>query len=120
MSTRYLTAVLAGAFANWLVLFRFLSYSERNNMPGSTWLIFALVCLLAGFTVTWGAKQPQVRICHFLIAGVWLAHAIVIQMDWLKDPTDHNLFPFEFVFLTIAASPAYLGAAMSRILDPRP
>jgi len=113
---RYAAAFVGGALANLCVLFRFLTYHERNNLPPSTFLLFAGVCFLVGFGVTFGSAGSRFRIASCVLAGVCAAQMAVIVSDWQKDPTDHNLFPFELAYLCLAASPAYLGALSSRIL----
>ncbi len=110
---RSAAAFAAGVLANLLVLFRFLTYTERNNQPASTFVIFAGVCFLSGFAITLGVSRSRLRIATWLIIGVCVAQMGVIWLDWQKDPTDHNLFPFEMIFLCVLASPAYLGAAAS-------
>jgi hypothetical protein len=37
-------------------------------------------------------------------------NAINIIRDWTIDPTDHNLFPFEFAILAFVSLPVLLGA----------
>jgi hypothetical protein len=45
-----------------------------------------------------------------------ILNAINISHDWTIDPTDHNLFPFEFAMLAFVSMPAVPGAFLgSRI-----
>jgi hypothetical protein len=117
---RSAAAFAAGVLANLFVLFRFLTYSQRNNQPVSTFVIFAGVCFLAGFAVTVGVNRSRLRIATWLLIGVCVSQMGVIWLDWQKDPTDHNLFPFEMIYLCVLASPAYLGAAVSGVFRKSP
>jgi hypothetical protein len=40
-----------------------------------------------------------------------------LMRDWAIDPTDHNLFPFEYIALTVVAAPAYIGAGCAHLWD---
>ena len=115
-AVRSAVAFGAGALANICILYRFLTYTERNRLPAPTFLIFAGVCFLIGFAVTLGNVSRPFRLASWVPFGVCLAQMVVIWFDWQKDPTDHNLFPFEMIYLWVLASPAYLGAVASRIL----
>jgi hypothetical protein len=117
---RSAAAFAAGVLANLLVLFRFLTYTQRNHQPVSTFVIFAGVCFLAGFAVTLGLSRVRFRVASWLLIGVCIAQMGVILLDWQKDPTDHNLFPFEMFYLCVLASPAYLGAFASSVLRRSP
>lgn len=61
--------------------------------------------------------RARVRTAPTLILlGMLLANAILIVQDVADDPTNHNLWPFEFVGILLLSIPAYLGAALSRAL----
>jgi hypothetical protein len=115
-TARCAAAFGAGALANLSILYRFLTYTERNHLPASTFWLFAGTCFLIGFAVTFGAVSRPFRLAGWVPFGVCVAQMVVIWLDWQKDPTDHNLLPFELVFFWVLASPAYLGAVASRIL----
>ena len=85
-------------------------------MPASTFWLFSGACFLIGFAVTFGTVSRPFRLANWVLFGVIVAQMMVIWFDWQKDPTDHNLLPFELIFFWVLASPAYLGAAASRIL----
>jgi hypothetical protein len=114
-AARSFIAFATGGIAYLATLFRGLSYSERNNLTFASYLVFALLLLAAGFGVAFGQPRPRFALASWAVAGVWAGHAWVINLDWRVDPTDHNLLPFEFVLLAIAASPAYLGVALARL-----
>src|SRR5882724_9430206 len=113
-----LAALVAGAMAYLLVIYRLQTYSQRNNTPGSTYELFAAIMFLLGFGAGLVAVS-RVKAATLLIMGVWLAHAFIIDIDWREDPTNHNLLPFEFIYLFILGAPAYLGAWLSRFVRDR-
>jgi O-antigen ligase len=114
---RNIVAFVAGAVAYVLILFRFLSYSERNHLPGDVLLTFAGVALAIGFFVSLGATRGRYQAIGFVLLGVCIAHLLVIIADYQQNPTSHNLAPIEFVILCVCAAPAYAGAAIAHIVD---
>jgi hypothetical protein len=113
---RYALALGAGALAYVLILYRFLSYSERNRLPGDMYLLFLAATMGIGFLVTLGACR-RFRTATFVPLGVCLAHLIVVIVDVARDPSAHNLAPFEFVLLFVCAAPAYVGAVVAWLVD---
>ena len=78
---------------------------------------------LAGFLglgVVLGLAQPRRRWSMVVAAAsaLCLLHAINVVGDGIVDPTDHNLLPFEFVFLAAIVAPVvpgvFLGAFLRR------
>ncbi|MSV36348.1 MAG: hypothetical protein EXQ47_12240 [Bryobacterales bacterium] len=114
---RCVGAGVAGAVAYLATLFRFLTYSQRNRLSAESYVAFAVAVLVIGFLAALGAGKVRYRIAGCVPLGVFVVHAGVIAVDLQKDPTDHNLFPFEFVILGICASPAYIGAAAAGLAD---
>ena len=114
---RYIIALGAGSVAYVLILYRFLSYSQRNHLPGGVYLTFAEVALVIGFVMTLGATRGRYRTVAFVLFGICIAHFIVMIMDYRQDSTSHNLGPIEFVALCIYAAPAFVGAAIAQVVD---
>jgi hypothetical protein len=114
---RYVIAFIAGSLAYAGILYRFLSYSERNHLPAAPYVSFAAATFMIGLLVTLGAKRSRYRITSCVLLGAFIGHAIVIAVDLQQDPTNHNLLPFEFVFLGANAAPAYLGTALARLVE---
>ena len=114
---RRIVALVAGSVAYVVILFRFLSYSERNKLPGDVYLTFAAVALVIGFAVTLRATTRRYQTAGFVLLGVCLAHALVIVADYQQDPTSHNLMPFEFAILCVMTAPAYAGAGIAHLAD---
>jgi drug/metabolite transporter (DMT)-like permease len=114
---RTIVALVAGSLAYLLILFRFLSYSERNQLPGDVYLTFAGVALVIGFVVSLGATRGRYQAIGFVLLGICVAHLLVIIADYQQNPTSHNLAPFEFAILCVVAAPAYAGAGIAHVVD---
>jgi hypothetical protein len=114
---RNIVAFVAGSLAYVLILFRFLSYPERNKLPGDVYLTFAAVALVIGFAVTLRATTRRYQTAGFVLMGVCLAHLLVIVADYQQDPTSHNLMPFEFAILCVITAPVYAGAGIAHLVD---
>lgn len=71
----------------------------------------SIVCFFViGFVL--GIAQPR-RWCFLALAAVAtpaIFLSINIVHDWTRDPTSHNLFPFEFMTYAFASLPAIVGA----------
>ena len=52
--TRKIAVLFAGALAYLAILYRFLSYSERNRMHAGPFLLFAGAALVIGFLLALG------------------------------------------------------------------
>lgn len=111
-----LIALLTGSVIYLATLHRFASYSERNATSGPWFLLFALSMFAAGAALTYWKQAAKARIGLSLTGGVLIAHTIAIAIDVSKDPTDHNLLPFEYILMAIISLPAPLGAAIARLL----
>jgi hypothetical protein len=114
---RRVAACLGGAIAYTVTLYRFLSYSERNRLPLEAYQVFGALLFGIGFAVAFGSTSRRYATAAFAILGVWAVHAMVVAVDLRKDPTDHNLLPFEFIILGVCAAPAFLGAALAHLVD---
>jgi hypothetical protein len=110
-----IVALAAGATAYLTVMYRFQTYTQRNNLPATTYELFAACLFLLGFGIGLVAVF-RAKAATFLIIGVWAAHAVIIGVDLQEDPSNHNLLPFEFIYLFVLSSPAYLGALLSRLV----
>ena len=94
-----------------------MSYSERNNLGPANWLAFAALTLVIGYLAAFRAVNSRYRVVHFMLAGVFAAHMLVVVIDTREDPTNHNLLPFEFVIIGFCALPGYLGAKIAQWTD---
>jgi hypothetical protein len=76
-----------------------------------------IIMLIGGFLLTLGMTHRRFSVCTCLLLTLFVANTIMIVIDWLSDPTSHNLFPFEFVMITALTLPAYLGASIAAAVD---
>src|SRR5581483_6901549 len=67
-------------------------------------------CLLYTLGMVLGFLQP--RWWWLLGAATGFLLPVLTTIDMIRWPTTHNLWPFEFVFYAVIASPALLGALL--------
>ncbi len=90
----------------------YLPYSVREHRMPGVWAM-AIMLFLAGFAIVFRAEGRTARLCACVVLGMCLGNALLIAFDWMKDPTSHSLFPFEFIMIASAMIPAYLGGLLS-------
>ena len=117
LGRRYLAALGAGLLVYLCTLYRFQTYAERNRAGPGVAVAFAGLMLMAGFAVTLGTPHRRYFIATVALAGAMIGHVFVIFLDCQIDPTNHNLFPFELVFLAILSAPVYAGASAAHLVD---
>src|ERR1700674_2691875 len=100
-------AAAVGALTYLLVLYRFQTYTERNNTPAQTFMLFAAIIFLLSCGLGLVVPASPGRAVAFLVLGIFAAHSAVIWVDWQEDPTNHNLLPFEFVYYFVLCCPGY-------------
>jgi hypothetical protein len=115
-SARTLVAMAGSAVAYLATLHRFLTYTQRNQLPFDSHLIFAALALAIGLVASLGLATGRYRMAKFVVFGAWAAHAVAVWVDLQKDPTDHNLLPFEFIILGVEGATAYIGAAVAHVV----
>jgi len=92
--------------------------------------------LIPWFAIAWAnVRVSESIICFFVIGLVlgiaqprrwWLLALVAVATpaillsinivhDWTRDPTSHNLFPFEFLIYAFASLPAIVGAFLGFI-----
>jgi hypothetical protein len=110
--TRYIVAICEGVVLHFLFFHPYLPYSVREHrMPGFWPMVITL--LIAGFAATFRAAGHPAKLCACIVLGICLGNALLIAFDWMKDPTTHNLFPFEFIMIASAMIPVYAGGLIS-------
>lgn len=114
-------AALTGT-AMWAIfLWKLVPYAIRERHPALLpWWMMPLLAFLAAFLLSLGGDQHRLLIPAALVAGMVIPHIILIVVDCAQDPTNHNLWPFEFVFILVEMSPALLGPALARRLQRKP
>lgn len=114
LTWRRVIAALVGVLLQVLFFWKFLPYSVRERhdiLP--FWAAFVLT-FIAGLALAYGAEEDRMKIPIWMFGGLAGANAILIVADCWHDPTNHNLWPFEFVFIAIMTAPAFVGAILSR------
>lgn len=108
----FLSTVLGLALYCWCY-HPWLPYSARERSWTTGGFVAVMIGgLIGGLLLARGVRPHRYRIAAAFLAAIFAANACVIAFDWTVDPTDHNMFPFEFVLLGILAIPAFLGAAI--------
>ncbi|MEO8139979.1 MAG: hypothetical protein ABI742_10045 [Gemmatimonadota bacterium] len=117
MRLRIAVAVLAGLLACGLPLWP-IPYREVS-LPGNprplTWLLLgAGAGLLAGYLLRNNWRTPWLSVA----AGFVLAVLARIQIETSRDPTSHNLWPFEVIIVAgFGLMAGLLGVALARLLQ---
>lgn len=111
---RCIAAAVAGVVLHALIFHPRVPYSHRESqLPGA--LPMAIALALAGLILTYGAEERRGLILACIVGGMFAGNAALIAVDWSKDPTSHNLFPFEFVIIGFAIVPASCGAFLAHL-----
>ena len=115
---RYAGAVFIGVIFDAVFFWKFQPYSAREHGPDLLpWYVLPILTLLAGLLLTIAVDGKKRWIPVAMLAGFCAAHACLIMADCAADPTNHNLWPFEFVMIGLATAPAFLGAGVSHLID---
>jgi cell division protein FtsW (lipid II flippase) len=115
---RYLAAVFTGVAFHVVFIWKFLPYTPRESAPGllpGYWL--PILAFVLGLMLTLSLDGKKRWIPTAMLGAAFLANAFLIVSDCIIDPTNHNLWPFEFVIIAVAMSPAYLGAGVSSFIE---
>ncbi len=116
----YALAVMIGVLFEAVFFWKFQPYTAREHghdlLP---WYLLPILAFLAGLVLTAGIDGKKRWVPVAIFAGFAVANACLIVADCATDPTNHNLWPFEFVIIALATSPAFLGAGVSGILARR-
>lgn len=114
---RYAGAVFIGVMFDAVFLWKFRPYTAREHGPDLLpWYLLPVLAFLAGLLLTLGFDGKKRWIPVALLGGFFAANACLIVADCSADPTNHNLWPFEFVLIAVASAPAFLGAALSYLI----
>jgi hypothetical protein len=111
---RCAVAVVIGVIFEVVFIWRFLPYSVRESHHGLPVYALPILSFLAGLVLTLGLEQKRRFVPISLVAGICASNACLIIVDCWSDPTNHNLWPFEFVMIFALTAPAFLGARLSR------
>lgn len=116
MNYRYVTSASVGVVLFLLFFQPFLQYSHRSQFSLGWWP-FPVAALLCGFLLSLGLTRRRFWVPTCFLLTLFAANAILIVIDFVRGAADHNLFPIEFLFIAILASPAYVGASLGAGVD---
>jgi len=115
---RLAVAVMIGVLFDAVFFWRFQPYSSREShhdiLPG---FMLPVLALVAGLLLTLGMEGRKRVVPLAIVGGFFAANACLIVADCWNDPTNHNLWPFEFAIILVATSPAFLGAGVSALIE---
>jgi hypothetical protein len=115
---RLAVAVVIGVLFDAVFFWRFQPYSSREShhdvLP---WFARPILAFFVGLLLTLGMEGKKRLVPLALVGGFFAANACLIVTDCWSDPTNHNLWPFEFVMILAGTSPAFLGAGVSVLIE---
>ena len=115
---RYAAAVFIGVFFDAIFFWKFQPYAMRERGPDLLpWYFLPILTFLAGLFLTLALEGKKRWIPVAMFGGFCATNACLIVADCYADPTNHNLWPFEFVMIAAATAPAFLGAGISVLID---
>jgi hypothetical protein len=115
---RYAGAVFVGVFFDAVFFWKFRPYATREHGPDLVpWYLLPILAFVAGLLLTLAFDGKKRWIPVAMLGGFCAANACLIVADCSVDPTNHNLWPFEFVLIAVAMAPAFLGAGISAVID---
>jgi hypothetical protein len=115
---RLAVAVVIGVLFDAVFFWKFQPYSARGSRHDIV-PEFALPVLafLIGLLLSLGMEGRKRLVPLAIVGGFFAANACLIVADCWNDPTNHNLWPFEFAIILLAVSPAFLGAGFSALIE---
>ena len=114
---RYAVAVFVGVMFDAVFFWKFQPYATREHGPDLLpWYFLPILTFLAGLLLTLALEGKKRWVPVALFGGFSAANACLIVVDCASDPTNHNLWPFEFVMIALATAPAFVGAGISHLV----
>ncbi|HZM26217.1 MAG TPA: hypothetical protein VFB89_02580 [Gemmatimonadales bacterium] len=117
MNLRLIGSVLAGLLACGITLWPvpYEKVSLPENPAGSTWFLLGAVAgLLAGYLLKQKKRVPVLAVA----GGFVLAVLGRVAVETSRDPTSHNLWPFEVAIAgVIGLGAAVVGVGLARLFQ---
>jgi hypothetical protein len=111
---RYAAAIFLGVMFDAVFFWKFQPYATREHAPGLLpWYVLPVLTFIAGLLLTIAIDGKKRWVPVAMLGGFLAANACLIAVDCSADPTNHNLWPFEFVMIALAVAPAFVGAGIS-------
>lgn len=89
-----------------------MSYHTLNNSTSSIALGWGIFCAIAGLYLGATSDRQLSKIALLVCGGVAIALVLRIIVDCSIDKTNHNLWPFEFVWMMTVCFPTSLAGAI--------
>jgi hypothetical protein len=105
---RIAAAVLLGAILDTTLL-----HGEPDHW---SWNLILAILFGGGFLLSLGLSGRFWQVGVAMAVGAMASHALTIARDWTRDPTSHNLFPFEFAILGAIHVFAFAGCGAAALL----
>src|SRR4051794_6440018 len=104
---RFAGAVFLGAMFDAVFFWKFQPHATRDRGPDLLpWYLLPILTFVAGLALTIAVAGKKRWIPIAMLGGFCAANACLIVADCSADPTNHNLWPFEFIFIAFATAPA--------------
>ena len=113
---RLAAAVVIGVLFDAVFNWKFQPYTAREHHDVLPWFALPVLAFVVGLLLTLSLEGRKRLVPLALVGGFFVANACLIVADCRDDPTNHNLWPFEFVIIAVLTSPAFLGAGVSELI----
>jgi len=114
---RFIAAGLLGVVVDLLVMGDAYAYSTRMRQSHPVTLVAGLVGMVVVTAFLNFGKHRTFAIAAIVWLGMVAAHTLVLIAEMSRDPTSHNLWPFEYLSILLFGIPALLGATAGRLAD---
>ena len=110
-------AVALGMLTDLFAMGDVYGYSARIEQTRAAAFVGAVVALFFVTAVLNLGARRTFAVAAMVWAGMSTAHTLVLIVETSRDPTSHNLWPFEYLFILLLVMPALIGAAAGRLAD---
>jgi peptidoglycan/LPS O-acetylase OafA/YrhL len=114
---RLAAAVVTGVLFDAVFFWGFQPYSLREHNRIVPLYLLPVLAFAFGLLLTLHMEGRKRLVPLAMIGGFFVANMCLIVADCHDDPTNHNLWPFEFVMIAVMTSPAFLGAGVSLMIE---
>ena len=114
---RFLAAAALGIVANLLAMGDAYGYSARIQQACAAAFVGALVALFFVTAALNSGVQRAFAVAAMVWAGMMAAPTLVLIAETSRDPTSHDFWPFEYLFISLLVMPALMGAAVGKLAD---
>lgn len=103
--------IIAGVFSYW-----FNGYNQLTAFGINIYLLLAILSFIGAFMLSLIIHWRVATIALLLSFGVILAISGRVIFDLLRDPTSHNLFPFEMLISLAVSFPcSFVGSFLASL-----